>query len=379
MTASRDIGLYVHIPFCRQRCHFCAFYLEVARAERIDAFCSALETEIVLHVEHNLFADRPLHTIYFGGGTPTAIPVRKLVALLAFVRETWPTSSNAEVTVEAHPSTVTGDDLRLLADAGFNRISLGAESMDPHDLTAIGRPGAVWDTQTAVAESRTAGFTNINLDLMYGLPGQTLTSWTDTLQALIELDPTHVSCYALTMEEGTKLAHDVARRLIPSPDESLQVEMESAAEAVLARAGFTRYEISNYAKPGMECRHNLLYWTGQDYLGLGPSAQSYVQGVRFGDVADLTSYIDLLAQKKLPIMERTELSEEEQQRDALVFGLRLRDGVPRRRIEQTLAAPERRAILERLTANGLIRSYEDRVVLTPLGQRYADSVAGELF
>lgn len=379
MNRIRDIGLYVHIPFCRQRCDFCAFYLEVARPERINAFCSALDREIRLYLEQDLIAGRELATIYFGGGTPTAIPAGKLTALLETLRTAWRAGSMVEATVEAHPSTVTGGDLRALVDAGFTRLSLGAESMDRHDLKAIGRPGTVVNTITAVREARAAGFTNISLDLMYGLPGQTVESWTNSLYAVLALDPTHVSCYALTIEEGTRFAFDVARGSIMRPDESLQIEMESVAQEILTSAGFTRYEISNYAKTGAECRHNLLYWTDQDYLGLGPSAQSYVKGVRFGNIADLTAYIDLVAHGRLPVTERTVLSEEQQQREALVFGLRLIEGVSSDRFERSLSAAEIRKILEQLTAKGLIQHRDTRMALTPLGRRYADTVAAELF
>ena len=379
MSASRDIGLYVHIPFCRQRCHFCAFYLEVARAERIEAFCGALDQEILLSGLQDLVAGRPLTSIYLGGGTPTAIPIHRLTALLARIRALWTMKPDVEVTVEAHPTTVSAEDLRSLVDAGVNRISLGAESMNADDFRAIGRPGTVGDTETAVLRARAAGFTNINLDLMYGLPGQTCDSWARTLEAAIALDPSHVSCYALTIEEGTKLAHDVARNMVMPADESAQIDMELTAEAILGSAGFTRYEISNYARPGAACRHNLLYWTDQDYLGLGPSAQSYVQGVRFGDLADLTTYVDLLGKGMLPVSERIQLSPSQQHRDALVFGLRLIEGVPQSLIETGLATTQAPAVLDQLTAQGLIEFRANRVRLTPLGQRYADTVAGALF
>ena len=379
MTPSRDIGLYIHIPFCRQRCHFCAFYLEIGRAERIDAFCSAIAQEIHLYREQNILAGRPVQSIYFGGGTPTAVPAKQLVAILALIRSAWSTNAEVEITVEAHPSTVSAEDLVLLSGAGFNRISFGAESMDNQDFAPIGRPGTVQDTETAITAARAAGFTNINLDLMYGLPGQTLESWTKTLQSLLALDPTHVSCYALTIEEGTKLAHDIVRDLVPRPDDALQIEMESAAESILTAAEFVRYEISNYAKPGSACRHNLLYWTDQDYLGLGPSAQSYVGGVRFGNIAHLTTYADLLGKRTLPVGERTTLSPAEQQRDALVFGLRLINGVPQKTVRQSLATSESRRMLAQLMAQGLVESDADRLRLTPLGQRYADTVAGALF
>lgn len=379
MTPSRALGLYLHIPFCRQRCHFCAFYLEVARADRLAAFCSALAREIRLYRERGLHMSRPLQTIYFGGGTPTVLPARELVSLLDLIRGTWTTVPDVEVTVEAHPSTVTVADLRRLADAGVTRISFGAESMNDRDLAQIGRPGTVQDTGVAVAAARAAGFTNINLDLMYGLPGQSFRSWTGTLESLLTLEPAHVSCYALTVEEGTKLAQDVDRKLVPAPDDALQLEMEAATEEILSEAGFERYEISNYARPGAACRHNLLYWTGQDYLGLGPSAHSYVEGVRFGNISDLTAYVALLQQDTLPVGELTVLSPAEQLRDALVFGLRLIGGVPRETVDRSVDGPESRRILADLVAQGLVESDADRVRLTPLGRRYADSVASALF
>jgi oxygen-independent coproporphyrinogen-3 oxidase len=375
MTHTRPVGLYIHIPFCWQRCHFCAFYLEIGRPERMDAFRSALTREIELYRLQNLLSGRPLQSIYLGGGTPTALPAPRLVSLLELIRTTWPTEPDLEVTVEAHPATVTGEDLRLLAGSGFNRISFGAESMQDEDFAPIGRPGSVEDTERAVADARSAGFTNINLDLMYGLPGQTVQSWRETVAALLALNPSHISCYALTIEEGTKLAHQTSRNPALKPDDGLLTEMETAAELLLTEAGFIRYEISNYARPGAACRHNQLYWTGADYLGLGPSAQSYVDGVRFGNVADLTTYVDMLGRRALPLAERAVLTSSEQQRDALVFGLRLIRGVPL----DVVDSPEQRDRVRQLVARGLLESDSDRVRLTPIGQRYADSVAEELF
>ncbi|MGQ0694321.1 MAG: radical SAM family heme chaperone HemW [Nitrospiraceae bacterium] len=375
MTPRRDIGLYIHVPFCRQRCRFCAFYLEIARAERIDAFRSALTREIDLYRLQELFAGRPLQSIYLGGGTPTALPAVTLIAILEQIRTTWPLKASVEVTVEAHPSTVTAEDLSILAGAGVNRISFGAESMNDEDFAPIGRPGRVKETETAVLAAHAAGFTNINLDLMYGLPGQTRETWEKTLRSLLALDPSHVSCYALTIEEGTRLAQDIARDLVLRPDDAVQIDMESAAVMLLSEAGFTRYEISNYAKPGAACRHNLLYWTGHDYLGLGPSAQSYVDGVRFGNIADLTAYVDSLENHTPPVAERLILSSSDRQRDALVFGLRLIRGVSL----DTVEGSGRHNKINELVTRGLLELDTDRVRLTPLGQRYADTVASELF
>lgn len=372
----RDIGLYVHVPFCKQRCHFCAFYLEIARAERIRTFCTALAQEIELHRRQGSVGRRPLRSIYFGGGTPTVLPAVQLVSLLQRIRATWPAEASVEITVEAHPSTVSRSDLNVLADAGFNRISVGAESMDENDFARIGRPGHVQDTEAAVESARAAGFSNINLDLMYGLPGQSLDSWAKTLQSLLALRPTHVSCYALTIEDGTTLARDIAKNLVPRPDETLQIDMESAAETILKGSGFARYEISNYAKPGFACRHNLLYWTGGDYLGLGPSAQSYVDGIRFGTISDLTAYTESLNKGSLPITERIALSDSEQQRDALVFGLRRMEGVPRHLIRPDM--PQYQALAQ-LRRHGMIECTDSHIRLTARGMRYADSVAQELY
>ncbi len=375
MIASEAIGLYIHVPFCRRRCHFCAFYLEIAQADRMARFQSALLQEIALHAQQDVLNGRCLRSIYVGGGTPTSLPTEYLTTLLSLIQATWPTSSTTEITLEAHPSSVTFTDLTALAKSGFNRISFGAESMKDQDFSSIGRYGRVRDTATAVHESRRAGFTNINLDLMYGLPGQSLQDWIDTLESLVVLEPTHISCYALTVEEDTRLAHEIARKVVSPPDETLQIEMEAAAEHVLAEAGFARYEISNYAKPEYACRHNLLYWTGGEYLGLGPSAQSYVEGTRFGKIADLESYVETLGNHHLPIVGQTTLSTSEQQRDALVFGLRLLLGVPR--LISRAAARDRQ--IDELLAKGLLDSDHDRLWLTPLGRRYADTVAEILF
>lgn len=375
MIPSEAIGLYIHVPFCRRRCHFCAFYLEIVHPDRIAKFQSALLQEIALHAQQDVLKGRLLQSIYFGGGTPTSLPIEYLTALLKGIRAIWPTSPSAEITLEAHPSTVNFEDLSALVENGFNRISFGAESMKDQDFASLGRFGLVRDTAAAVHESRNAGFQNINLDLIYGLPGQSLHDWMDTVESLLVLQPTHISCYALTVEEDTRLAQDIARNVVVPSDEVLQIEMESAAEYLLARAGFTRYEISNYAKRGYSSRHNLLYWTGGEYLGLGPSAQSYLAGTRFGKMADLESYVETLSKDRLPIVDRTILSTLERQRDTLVFGLRLLRGVPR----FTSQAAERDSQVDTLLNQGLLASDHDRLWLTPLGRRYADTVAEALF
>ena len=378
MTPS-PLGLYLHIPFCRQRCDFCAFYLEIHREDRAAVFVQSLIHEIRLSAQRHVAASRPIQSIYLGGGTPTVLAATQLLEILSEIRMHFTLASDCEITVEAHPSTISEQDLVQLLQAGVTRMSFGAESMEDDDLTRIGRPGAVHQTIIAVDQARTAGFTNINLDLMYGLPGQSLESWQRTLAHCLTLAPTHLSCYALTVEEDTRLAANIQRGRNLAPDEGLQIEMDEAAQRMLDEAGYERYEVSNYAKPGYTCRHNLLYWTNGEYLGLGPSAQSYLDGTRFGNVANLAAYDTSLAECRLPIENHTRLSEEEQLRDAVIFGLRLIQGIPTRRLHQHAANYGHGAVTAQLLAEQLIEEDGERSRLSARGRLQADTIAWQLY
>jgi oxygen-independent coproporphyrinogen-3 oxidase len=373
------LGLYLHIPFCRQRCDFCAFYLEIYREGRAETFVRSLMQEIGLSGQPQAAAGRPIQSVYFGGGTPTVLAATQLTAILSEVRKHFTLASDCEITVEAHPSTISEQDLVQLYQAGVTRMSFGAESMEDGDLARIGRPGAVSETVTAVAQARAAGFTNINLDVMYGLPGQSLVDWKRTLAHCLTLEPAHLSAYALTVEEDTRLASNIQRQLSPAPDEGLQIEMDEATQQMLGDAGYGRYEVSNYAKPGYACRHNLLYWTNGEYLGFSPSAQSYLDGTRFGNVADLAVYDRSLMASRLPIEERTSLSKAEQLRDAVIFGLRLIRGIPSRNLHQHAANYGRETITEELLAQQLIEVDGERSRLSARGLLQADTIAGQLY
>jgi oxygen-independent coproporphyrinogen-3 oxidase len=373
------LGLYLHIPFCLQRCDFCAFYLEIHREGRAQAFVQSLIHEIGLSPQQHVAAGRPIQSVYVGGGTPTVLAATQLIAILSEIRTHLALASDCEITVEAHPSTISEQDLVQLLQAGVTRMSFGAESMEDGDLARIGRPGTVHETVGAVTQARAAGFTNINLDLMYGLPGQSLEGWQRTLVHCLTLEPTHLSCYALSVEEDTRLASNIQRRRSPAPDEGLQIEMDAAAQRMLSDAGYERYEVSNYAKPGYACRHNLLYWTNGEYLGLGPSAQSYLDGTRFGNVADLATYDTSLSANYLPIEDRTKLSEGEQLRDAVIFGLRLIQGIPTRCLHQHAANYGHAAVTAQLLAQQLIEEDGDHSRLSARGLLQADTIAGQLY
>lgn len=379
MTMPPPLGLYLHIPFCRQRCDFCAFYLEIHREERADAFVQSLLYEIGLSAQQQVAVGRPIQSIYLGGGTPTVLPIAQLIAILSEIRSRFSLTPDCEITVEGHPSTVSEQDLVQLRQAGVTRLSFGAESMEDGDLVRIGRPGAVSETVAAITKARSAGFININLDLMYGLPGQSLDSWQRTVTHCLSLRPTHLSCYALTVEQETRLASNIRLERSPAPDEGLQIEMDEAAQRMLSDAGYERYEVSNYAKPGYTCRHNLLYWTNGEYLGFGPSAQSYLGGARFGNVADLNAYNRSLTEGFLPIEERIELSNEEQLRDSVIFGLRLTQGIPSHSLHQHALNYGHSALTAQLLAQELIEQEGERSKLSAKGRLQADTIAEKLY
>jgi oxygen-independent coproporphyrinogen-3 oxidase len=376
---SSPFGLYLHIPFCRQRCDFCAFYLEIYHESRAETFVRSLMHEIGLSAQQHMATGRSIQSVYFGGGTPTTLAAAQLTAILSEVRKHFTLTSDCEITVEAHPSTISEQDLVQLYQSGVTRMSFGAESMEDGDLARIGRPGAVSETVTAVTQAQAAGFTNINLDLMYGLPDQNLASWKRTMAHCLTLQPTHLSAYALTVEEETRLASNIQRRQSPAPDEGLQIAMDEATQRMLGDAGYERYEVSNYTKPGYACRHNLLYWTNGEYLGFGPSAQSYLDGTRFGNVADLAAYNTSLAASRRPIEDRTRLSEEEQLRDTVIFGLRLIRGIPSQHLHQHAANYGHATITAELLAQQLIEEDGGRSRLSARGLLQADTIAGQLY
>lgn len=374
MQPATDQGLYIHVPFCHQRCHFCAFYLEIHHPRAAAEFVDSLLTELRLYADSSPFDHSPLGSIYFGGGTPTTLSPDQLAQILSAAKDAFGLASDGEVTVEAHPGSVTPASLRQLRRGGFTRISFGAESMNQTELDRVGRPGSPFNTKEVIVAACDAGFENINLDLMYGLPGQTLHSWNTSLHEIIALSPSHLSCYALTVEDGTSLQAAIRRGLVPAPDEALQNEMDAVAESTLTRSGYVRYEISNYARPGFASRHNRLHWTAGRYLGLGPSAQSYVGNRRFGNVSNLAAYNSLLRNGQLPVSETEELSHAHETCERLIFGLRLTDGVA---LDESGVLSYRglaRTVDELIEDNFLERE-GSLVRLTARGRRYADTVA----
>ena len=282
------LGIYIHIPFCRSKCDYCDFYSLSGREADMEKYQKALLSHIKETAPHakNIEVD----TIYFGGGTPSYYGAARLKAILAVLRKRFRICRDAEITVEANPDSVDLRALKQLRRAGFNRLSLGVQSACDSHLCDLHRPHNFQQTRNAVAAARKAGFDNLSLDLIYGLPGQDMTAWQDTLEQVLALAPNHLSCYGIKVEEGTPLARRVSDGLI-LPDDDLQADMYLYTVDRLNQAGFQQYEISNFAQPGKESRHNLRYWLTQPYIGFGPSAHSDFGGRRYSFVRDLDRYI----------------------------------------------------------------------------------------
>ena len=280
----------MHVPFCRSKCRYCGFVSYPYRRQAAAAYLEAVGREMA-GAAAGLRRGCSFASVYVGGGTPTSLPPADLVLLLNRIQQLFAMEPGAEVTVEANPDTVDDAYLRALRKAGVNRLSLGAQSFDPALLRLLGRragPGAV---TAAVRAARAAGFTNLNLDLIFGLPGQTPAVWRQTIARALDLAPEHVSAYDLELVEGTPLARAVEEgRLAPCPEEDA-LEMYEEAISTLTRAGYRHYEISNFALAGRECRHNLLYWENDDYLGFGPAAASHWRGTRRGNAGGLEAYV----------------------------------------------------------------------------------------
>lgn len=325
------LGLYIHIPFCRSKCQYCDFYSLPEKSEKLmDEYLRAICTHI--RETGPLTPGYRVDTIYFGGGTPSYFGANGLATIMNAIRKYFDVDAGAEITFEANPDSVTPRLLRRLRSEGFNRVSLGIQSDDNVILKDIGRPHTYRQAVEAVQKIRRAGYKNLSVDLMYGLPGQSLEGWKDTLQNVVKLEPEHISCYGLKLEEGTPLYQrqdecDLA-------DDDTQADMYLAAVEYLRLKGYRQYEISNFAKRDMASRHNLKYWTGGEYLGFGPDASSDFAGKRFSNVRDIRGYIDGVTKGGQILRECEEISPRERAGEYLMLRLRTTAGISREEYEK---------------------------------------------
>ena len=378
-TSGREtLGIYIHIPFCRSKCDYCDFYSLAGREDRMDAYQKALLAHIAETAP--LAQGIPVDTIYFGGGTPSFYGDKRLRELLAAIRKQFQVAENAEITLEANPDSVDLKSLRRLRKAGFNRISMGMQSACPEELAAIHRPHTAKQVDEAVAAAKKARFKNLSLDLIYGLPGQTMDSWKATVEHALSLIPQHLSCYGLKVEEGTPLAARVAEGE-QLPDDDTQADLYLWTVGRLQRAGLPQYEISNFAKPGFESRHNLRYWLTKPYIGFGPGAHSDFGGRRYSFVRNLDGYIDGVLRGGAIIDSEELIPQRERGGEYLMLRLRTARGIEeweyRGNYFMDFAALERR--LEEFQTQGWAKKTEEgRWRLTPRGFLVSNQLIGDL-
>jgi oxygen-independent coproporphyrinogen-3 oxidase len=287
------LSVYIHVPFCTHRCAYCDFNTYAGQERLIPAYVDALCREIA-YVGEGAHADPGVHTIFLGGGTPSLLLPGQVRLVLDRIRATFQVAEGAEITLEANPGTVSEASLRELRSAGINRISFGVQSANGEELRMLERMHDFGDVLDAMSAARRAGFVNLNADLIYGLPGQSLPVWQTTVRRVLQLDTQHISAYALTLEHGTPFGHWANRGLLEMPDPDLAADMYEWLCDEMTAAGYLQYEISNWARPGSECLHNLQYWRTAPYLGLGAGAHGYAGGRRYANVLSVGSYVDRL-------------------------------------------------------------------------------------
>ncbi|MFB9235912.1 radical SAM family heme chaperone HemW [Plantactinospora siamensis] len=381
-VGARGFGVYVHVPFCASRCGYCDFNTytatELGGGAGRETYADSVLGELAL--ARRVLADAPprrVDTVFVGGGTPTLLSAEDLGRILAGIDATWGLAPDAEVTTEANPESVTPRSLAALRAAGYTRISLGMQSAAPGVLAVLDRRHRPGRAIAAAREAREAGFAHVNLDLIYGTPGERAEDFAESLAQVTAAGVDHVSAYALIVEDGTRLAARMRRGELPYPSDDVAADRYLAAEAALSAAGFGWYEVSNWAtSPDARCRHNLLYWTGADWWGLGPGAHSHVGGVRWWNVKHPSTYAARLATGSSPGYGREVLTGDDARTEDVMLRLRLADGLPL----ATLDEPGR-AAADRALADGLLDPHpyaSGRAVLTLRGRLLADAVVRDL-
>jgi putative oxygen-independent coproporphyrinogen III oxidase len=364
------LGVYIHVPFCATRCDYCDFATWTDRDHVIDAYVRACVTDVSRRARRGEL--RAATSVFVGGGTPSLLPADRLVRIL----EAVPRAAGAEVTVECNPDSVDRAKLAAYRRAGVNRLSFGMQSIRPHVLASLGRTHEPANVVRAVEGARDAGFGSFNLDLIYGTPGESLGDWQATLDAALQLEPPHVSAYALTVEPGTPLGRRVASGAQAPPDEDTQADKYELADRALGAAGLEWYEVSNWARAGYQCRHNLLYWEQGNYLGVGCAAHGHTAGRRWWNVRTPERYIERVSAGRSTEAGAEELDAGQRDEERLALALRTRGGAVV--AVSGRAALEVDELVDELAAEGLLTRLGSRIVLTCRGRLLATEVTGRL-
>jgi oxygen-independent coproporphyrinogen III oxidase len=372
---SDPAGIYLHIPFCATRCHYCNFATGGYESDLARRYVAALSKEIEDAPSRPAMSS--VDTLYFGGGTPTTLPLEQISSLVEACHKRFDIDPGAEITIEANPGSVTVDYLEKLRALGINRISFGVQSFDDLELQMIGRTHSAEDAREAVRMARAAGFANISIDLIAGLPEQKMEIWRRNLDEACSLAPDHLSVYLLELYRDAPLLHRIERGELRAIDEELTVEMYFALMDQAERFGYGHYEISNWARPGCESRHNLKYWTGAPYWAFGVSAAGYDGESRWSNTRNVHEYLEKIAGGHSPVVSREELDDEDRQSEALFLRLRLKDGIDlqahRKRFGVSVV-DRYRDELERLREAGLIELSGENIVISRKGKVLANEV-----
>ena len=372
------LGIYVHVPFCRSKCQYCDFYSLTTKDDKLmdgylDAMCRHIKETGALTPAYKV------DTIYFGGGTPSFFGADGMATILTAIRRAFDVANDAEITFEANPDSVSDKLLRRLRGEGFNRVSLGIQTDDDELLKRLGRPHNYAQAVTAVQRIRKAGYKNVSVDLMYGLPGQTRITWEETLNHVLQLQPDHISCYGLKLEPGTPM-YDY-KELVGLPSDDVQADMYLAAVEILRTRGYRQYEISNFAKKGNVSRHNMKYWMGGEYLGFGPDASSDFGGKRFTVVRDLLAYLDGIKNGGRVLEDVQEIPPRERAGEYLMTRLRTTAGIDPNEYEKQYLLPFQplEEILQRYAGQNLaVHAADGTWHLTPKGFLVSNSIISDL-
>ena len=370
-------GIYIHTPFCRVKCMYCDFYSVADKDFEMPSFFDALLKEIELcETDTNNWT---IDTIFIGGGTPSLTDPRHIEKLIRTLESKFDLSNVTEFTMEANPGEAPAERLKAFYDLGVNRLSMGVQSLEPdllQFLTRIHGPEAVFKTFDG---ARKAGFDNINCDLIFNIPGQTMDIWKRDLQTIIDLNPEHLSCYSLTVEEGTQLYQYVNRGKVTMPSDDQSADLYLWTQSIMAKNGYEQYEISNWSKPENKCRHNLHYWEIDPYLAFGPSAHGFDGKIRFSNIRNLDGYIKNLGDGKSPRQDHYELSDKDRTNEMIGFGLRINNGVNLNQIPESFREAVNQSIIDNHSKwGGYLVIKDDRIKLTSAGFAFADGIAVDL-
>ena len=319
------LGLYIHVPFCAQKCYYCDFNSYKINSNQKKEYLINIEREIKFYKGE--FKDKCFDTVFFGGGTPSILTVDELQELVNNINENFNIKKDAEITIECNPGTINREKLEAMKKMGINRLSIGLQATQNYHLKSIGRIHTYEEFEKNYYDALDIGFENINIDLMYALPNQKTQEWKDTLDKIIKLNPSHISAYSLILEEGTKLYDMYQNKEFELLDEDTDINMYNYTIDTLKRHGYNQYEISNYSKENLECKHNIIYWKCDNYLGLGPGASGFIGDTRYSNIEDICEYNKCIMQNIRPVSEEIELTKKDKIEEFIFMGLRMNEGI----------------------------------------------------